>query len=74
MRVLTRRRMAAVLLGLGALLALAVALGLLAGPSALSMGEVWSALTGKAEGAAAAPIRNRPWKAGEGHGAYSISR
>jgi hypothetical protein len=28
----------------------------------------------KAEGAAAAPLRNRPWKAGEGHGAYSISR
>ena len=49
MKVLTRRRMAAVLLGLGALLALAVALGLVTGPSALSTAEVWKALTGEAE-------------------------
>ena len=49
MRVLTRRRMGAVLLGLGALLAFAVALGLAVGPSALSTCEVWNALTGEAE-------------------------
>ena len=53
MRVLTRRRMGAVLLGLGALLAFAVALGLAVGPSALSIGEVWNALTGEAEAATA---------------------
>jgi iron complex transport system permease protein len=53
MKVLTRRRMATVLLGLGALLALAVAFGLLVGPSALSAAEVWSSLFGEAGGAAA---------------------
>ena len=53
MRVLTRRRMTTVLLGLGVLLVLAVALGLLVGPSALSVGEVWSSLFGEARGAAA---------------------
>ena len=53
MRVLTLQRMAAVLLGLGALLVLAVVLGLLVGPSALSTGEVWSSLFGEADGAAA---------------------
>jgi iron complex transport system permease protein len=53
MRVLTRRRMATVLAGLGALLALAAAIGLAVGPSALSPAEVWSALTGEAEGATA---------------------
>jgi iron complex transport system permease protein len=53
MKVLTRRRMATVLVGLGALLALAVALGLVVGPSALSPAEVWSALAGEAEGATA---------------------
>ena len=53
MKVLTLRRMATVLLGLGALLALAVVLGLLVGPSALSTGEVWRSLFGEADGAAA---------------------
>ncbi len=53
MRVLTPWRMATVLLGLGALLALAVVLGLLVGPSALSAGEVWSSLSGETGGAAA---------------------
>jgi iron complex transport system permease protein len=53
MKVLTPRRMAVVLLGLGALLVLAVALGLVVGPSALSTAEVWDALTGEAGGAAA---------------------
>ena len=53
MRVLTRRRMGAVLLGLSALLALAVALGLAVGPSALSAAEVWNALTGEADAASA---------------------
>jgi iron complex transport system permease protein len=43
--------MATVLVGLGALLVVAMALGLLIGPSALSPWEVWSALTGKAGGA-----------------------
>ena len=52
MKVLTPRRMAAVLVGLGALLVLAVALGLVVGPSALSTAEVWDALTGEAGGAA----------------------
>ncbi len=49
MKVLTVRRMAVVLLGLGVLLVFAVALGLVVGPSALSVAEVWDALTGKAE-------------------------
>jgi iron complex transport system permease protein len=48
-KVLTVRRMAVVLLGLGVLLVFAVALGLVVGPSALSVAEVWDALTGKAE-------------------------
>jgi iron complex transport system permease protein len=52
-KVLTLRRMAAVLLGLGALLVFAAALGLLVGPSALSAAEVWEALTGGTGGAAA---------------------
>ena len=53
MKVLTRGRMAAVLTGLGVLLALAFALGLMIGPSALSPAAVWNALTGDAQGAAA---------------------
>jgi iron complex transport system permease protein len=53
MKVLTRRRMALVLAGLGALLALSVALGLAVGPSALSAGEVWNALVREAQGSAA---------------------
>jgi len=28
----------------------------------------------KVEGAAVVPIHNQPWKASEGHGAYSTSR
>ena len=38
------RRMATVLVGLGALLVFAAALGLLVGPSALSTAEVWDAV------------------------------
>ena len=53
MKVLTGRRMGAVLLGLGALLALAVALGLAIGPSGLSIAEVRSALAGSGEAASA---------------------
>jgi iron complex transport system permease protein len=45
--------MAAVLTGLGAFLLLAAALGLVVGPSALPPAEVWSALAGEADGAAA---------------------
>ena len=53
MKVLTGRRMGAVLLGLGALLALVVALGLAIGPSGLSIAEVRSALAGSGEAASA---------------------
>jgi len=52
-KVLTPRRLAVVLLGLGALLVLSVAVGLAVGPSALSTAEVWNALVGKTEGSAA---------------------
>jgi iron complex transport system permease protein len=45
--------MASALAGLTALLALTVVLGLVIGPSGLSLGEVWQALTGQRTGAAA---------------------
>jgi iron complex transport system permease protein len=52
-KVLTRRRVVATLLAFGGLLVLAVAAALVAGPSALGVGEVVSALRGDAAGPAA---------------------
>ena len=56
MRVLTRRRLAAVLAALGLLLAAAAAVGLGAGPSELTPGQVLEALRGGAGTGAAADI------------------
>lgn len=53
MKVLTGARLFSVLALLGVLLALALLVGLAVGPAGLGAGEVWRALAGDAEGAAA---------------------
>ena len=56
MKVLTRRRLVATLLGFAALALAALALGLVAGSSGLPLGDVLDALRGRAEASAAADI------------------